>query len=808
MLTHVDEIRQDLRDGFRQLSRAPAFAGAVVLLLALGIGLNTATFSVVKNVLLEPLPFRSPEQLVIIWRVDKGERRIPESAPVSGPNFLDWRRESRSFERLVAFAPESVNMTGRGDPERIQGTATTAGLFELLGVQPALGRTFRPDEERHGQHRVAVVSDGFWRTRLGADPRALGRSLTLDGEAYTIVGVMPPGFQHPCPWSAGKPTDVWVPLSLDKLEVHRDWNRFLAQGRLKSGVTVDAAQAEMDLISERLEQAYPDANKNSAARIVPTRQVLVGRFVRRLWMLLGASVLMLLVVGTNVAGLFMARAMRRQIEIAIRAGLGASRSRLVRQFVTESLPLFLVGGAASVLVAEAATGLLRAIMPPTIPRIQEIKVDGWILSATLLLSLLVGFVSSAVPALAASHRSLSEALSQGRGSSVAGRSGGRRLLVVAQVALTLVLANGAGLMLRSYWTLRTMDLGFSTEGVLTMRLDLSGPRYAEPDRIGAFFEESVRRIETLPGVRRAAAVNRLPLEGGTNRWATIEGRETGPSGGPLVELKAVTPGYLETIGIPLLAGRDLTERDGMANLSVAVINHTMAGRFWPGQDPIGKRFRFKQEPWVKVVGVAGDTRQWGMERNPLPEAYFPYQVSPPDLRFLVIRTFVEPMSMVAVVRREIARVDKDQPVSNIRTTAGLVDASIAERRFGTLLVGLFASTALVLVAAAIYALMSFFVAERTQEIGVRIALGATPSGVLRLVLRRAVTLAGMGVAMGLLGVAAATRLVGGLVYGISPNDPATIAAGVLGLVAIGLLGSLVPALRATRIDPVTALRAE
>jgi putative ABC transport system permease protein len=803
----------EVRYSFRQLTRSPAFAATVIFLLALGIGINAATYSVVRNVLLEPLPFHSPEHLTIVWWVDKNmTKAFQGSAPVSGPNFLDFRRESRSFEHLVATAPRGVNLTGQGEAERLQGTVTTAGLFEMLHTQPSLGRTFRSEEEQPGRNRVAVISDALWRNRFAADPLVLGRSLTLNGEAYIVVGVMPRGFQNPSPWTVGKPTDVWIPLPLDVLQVGRDENRYVVLGRLKPDVGYAAAQAEMTAISERLERAYPDADNPGVALLIPLRQVLVGRLSGRLWMLLGASGLVFLIVCANVAGLFVARAVRRQTEMAIRAGLGASRGRLVRQFAIEHLPVCLLGGTASVAVAVAASRMLRALMPPSIPRIDEIRVDGSILVMTLLLSLVVALIASVVPTLTASRRAFAESLRQGRGPAASGRSTGRRVLVVAQLALTVMLAHSAALMLRSYWTLSSMETGFNTEDVLTMRLDLSGPRYAQPERAGAFFDEAVRRVESLPGVTQAAAINRLPLEGGRNNTVKIEARDPRLGRGPLVETRVITPGYFDAMGIRLVSGRTLAEFDGTPDsLPTAVINQAMARFSWPDVSPIGKRFRFDEaQPWLTVVGVVADTRQSGIESPARPEAYMIHGASPfqSELRYLVVRTATDPPSIVRAVRREIAGIDSNQPVADVRTMADVVDTSIAERRFGTMLVGLFALTALALVVAAIYALMSFFVARRTPEIGVRMAFGATRGAVLRLILSTALTLIALGTAIGLAGIMATTRLARGLVYGISPSDPGTVAGATVFLVVIALAGSLVPAWRASRVDPVEALRAE
>ena len=801
----------ELRHGFRQLVRAPAFAATVIVLMALGIGLSAATFSVVRNVLLEPLPFRSPEQLTVVWWGNKAWTTDFEgSAPVSGPNFLDWRAQSRSFEHLVATSPSGVNLTGLGQAERLIATATTAGLFEMLRTGASLGRTFRPDEEQPGRNKVAILSDAFWRNRLGADPHVLGRSVTLNGEPFTVIGVMPRGFQHPSPWAIGQPTDVWIPLSLQVLRAGRGNNRYVVLGRLKRDVTLAAAQTEMTAISERLVRAYPAVDNPGVALLIPLRKVLVGRVSLRLWMLLGASTLVLLVVCLNVAGLFVVRALRRQGEMAIRAGLGAGRGRLVRQFAIEHLPMCVLGGGASVAVAVVATRALRAIMPPSIPRIEEITVDASILACTLALSLVVALVASVAPALTASRRALVDGLRHGgRGPASSRRATGRRVLVVAQFALTLVLAHGAALMLRSYWTLRAMDKGFDTGHVLTLTLRPSGPRYKQPEAVGAFFEEAARRVETLPGVTRAAAISRLPLEGGNNSTAIIEGRDPSQGRGPLVETRAITSGYFDAMGIRLLSGRALGALDGTPDsLPVVVINQTMARRCWPDADALGKRLGLGGGLWLTVVGIVADTRQWGLEYPPLPEAYSNHPAYLSNLQFLVVRAATDPVALAPAIRREIAKVDKDVPVGRVRTMADVVDRAVAERQFGTWLGSLFAITGLSLVMAAIYALMSFFVAQRTSEIGVRLAFGATRSGVLRLVLANALTLVGIGTAIGLVAVVLSANLAASLVYGFSPNDPVMVAAGAVCLIAIGLAGSLVPAWRAARLDPADALRAE
>jgi len=808
-----DAVMQDVRFGVRQALRRPALPAAVVLLLALGVGVNTAVFSVVKAVLLEPLPFDSPEQLVLLWETGARYSRLP----VAGSNFLDWRDQSTAFERLVAFSPQPVNLTGAGEPERVLGAEVSPGMFELLRVAPPLGRTLTLEEEGPGAARVAVISDGLWRRRFGADAELLGKTLILDGEPHTLVGITPPGFQHPCPWSEGEKTEVWTPMTRATLsEYGRDGHSFLVLGRLADGVSVAKAQSQMDAIAQRLAAQYPDTNEKSGVRVAPVLGELVGRTGLQLLMLQAAAGLVLLIACGNVAGLLVGRAATRQTEVAVRAALGASRARLVRQLLVENLPVCLVAGGLSLLLAGWGVRLLRAAIPATIPRADQIGIDAGVLGFTLAVSLLAAVAFGLVPALAASRADLVASIKQGRGAVGERRRRLRGLLVAGQLALTLVLANGAALMLQCYGQLSTKDHGFETEGVLTLRMSLSGPRYAEPERVRDFYDDVLERVAALPGVRHSAAITRLPLEGGTSSNATIDGREDsfGDAAGPPVEVRVATPGYFQAMGIPLLAGRTLRPGDGPSGLPGVVVNRTMAELCWPGEDPIGKRFGFDALGKVAVVGVVDDVPQWGLEYEPISAAYLPYTAGAPGMfsfqgvRFLVVRADVDPLSLVSAVRRAIWQVDGDQPISDIRTTHDIVAGSIARRRFNTLLAGLFASIALVLAGAGVYGAMSHDVAQRVREIGVRLALGAGRGRVMRLVLTRGLRLAASGVAVGLMGVLASTRLTASMVYGVSALDPLTLVGGIGFLTSIALLGSLLPAYRATRVAPVIALRDE
>jgi putative ABC transport system permease protein len=584
-------------------------------------------------------------------------------------------------------------------------------------------------------------------------------------------------------------------------------------GRLRDGVTLEMAQDEMDAITAGLAETYPETNEGIWATVIAAHDDMTTWIGGQLIFLFGAAGLVLLIVCSNVTGLLIAKVTTRHTEVAIRSSLGANRARLIRQLVAESLPLFLIGAAASLLLSSWTIEALRAAVPTGIYRVTEIGVDNGVLAFTLGIALLAGLVFGLISALSATQTDVSESLKQGRGSIRSGRTRLRNGLVIAQFALTLVLANGAALMLKSYFQLMNQEHGFSTEDVLTLQLNLVGPDYEEPSQVYGFYDEVLENIESLPGVRDAAAISRLPLEGGTNGTILVEGHDDGI---PLVEVRVITPDYHEAMGIPLLRGRKLTERDGSTAQPNVVINEAMAERIWPGEDPIGKRFGFENRfDAVTVVGVVGNTRQRGLERTVRAEVYFPYLFEPPSgmfsfhaVRYVVIRTDVEPTSLVGPVRKAVYAIDDGQAISEIRTPQEIINQSIARRRFNTILIGVFASLALVLVAAGIYGVMSCFVSQRTHEIGVRMAMGADRRGVLALVLRQALRLAAIGVGVGVVGVFSITKITESMVAGVSPTDTTTLIGGILFLVAVGITATLVPARRATHVDPLLALREE
>lgn len=810
-LPWLESFLQDIHYGIRQLIRKPGLPVLIILLVALGVGASTAIFSVVKAVLLDPLPYDSPGQLTMLWEADARQPRVPSS----GPDFADWREQNQSFERIVAYAPAQLTLTGQDDPEMIQGAATSVGLFELLRVQPMIGRAFTDEEELPGNGQVAIISYSLWQRRFGADPEVLGRPIMLDGVSYTLIGIMPAGFSHPCPWTIGRKSEVWKPLSRSDLAGgSRLAQRLLVMGRVKDGISIETAQQEMLGISLKLKEQYPDIWAEKWVNVFPMREDLVGSISGHIMIIQGAAAIILLIVCLNVASLLMARATTRQTEIAIRATLGAGRIRLIRQMIVENLPLSLLGGCLGILLAAWGINTLHTIIPADIPRVEDIQIDGWLLVFALGVSLLTGFLFSLVPALVTAESNLNEALRQGRGTcqSAPGVFRLRNILVIMQFALAIILTNSALLMMNSYQQLRNMDYGFSTENVLIMRLNLQGPRYEKVDQLYSFYTELLNSIEALPGVKHAAAISRLPLNGGTGSNATLEGREEEKA--KHVEIKTSTAGYFQAIGITMLAGRDFTVQDSASVQPGVIINQRMTEAFWPGENPIGKRLCFGDQAWLTVIGVVADTPQWA-EWAAIPEIYFPY-INPPNtglsafsrVKYLIINTEIDPLSLVAPIREEVKRMDRNLPLSEIRTTGQILVESMAQRSFNTLLIMLFAALALILVAAGIYGTMSYHVVQRFHEIGIRMALGADQKRILVDVLNHGLKQALIGTAAGLVGVLALSRILASMLYGITPTHPLTftVVSGLLIFVAV--VACLIPARRAARVNPLESLRNE
>jgi predicted permease len=811
---YLDELMQDLRYGTRQLLRNPLFTAIVIGTLAVGVGANTAVFSVFKGVFLDPLPYHEPGRLTYIFH---GETDGSCCGPLSGPDFLDLRRMTETFEDMAVISSGNTSLTGDGDPAVVLGARISPSIFSLLGVQPVRGRSFT-DEDQLGDGRVAVLSDGLWRQRLGADPNIIGSTIELNGEPHTVVGVLPPGFSVPSPWYLNEMHDIYVPLSREEVSQGRDSHWLLTLGRIKPGVTLEAADAELKLLSKSLEEQYPQTNHHKTTYVFSMHERLVGSVGTQLLLILSAAGFMLLIVCGNVASLLLSRATGRETEMAIRGAVGASRMRIIRQLITESMLLSLLGGMGGFALAFWGMSLLRAVIPADLPRVANIGIDGTVLGFALGLSVLTGLVFGLAPALTATRVNLTDSLKEGKGTPKArsGRNLLRGALVTVQFALALVLANGAALMLQSYLDFRGMEQGFDPRNVLTVNVTMQGERYDDVWARGGFLRQAIQRIGALPGVVAVGAKNRLPLRGGTNSqvW-TEDDPERPPSGGPgpLVEFGRVSGDYFGAMGVRLLAGRYLNAEDSVAAHPGTIINEEMARRLWPGENPIGKRYSFREEPpiWMTVVGVVQDVRQWGPYRTPRAEHYLPYTApgwASGRRMYLIVKTELDPLSIVGAVKEAIISVDEDQAISEVRTMEGVLSDQFAGQRFSTLLVGIFAAIALMLVTAGVYGVVSFYVAQTTHEIGVRMALGAGRGRVLRLTIIRGLKLAAIGGAIGVGGIFATTHVIRSLLFGASPVDIPTMIGGVVILIAVGVLASVVPAHRAASVSPVTALRSE
>jgi len=807
----LEQLAQDLRFGMRMLAKHPGFTLVAVITLALGIGANTAIFSVVNKVLLQPLPFKDSDRLVIVW--EEGTAQGFPRNSVSAANYIDWRDQNQVFEGIAILGRMNFNLTGAGEPERIDGRRVSANLFDLLGVEPRLGRAFLPEEDQPGSNRVVILSHGLWQRRFGSDSTIIGKPLTLNGQSFTVIGVMPPHFQFPRPQD-----ELWVPIAFTSQEAsNRGNNSYEVIARIRPGVNLGQAQAEMNTIAARLKQQYPDVVKSSGAVVIPLHEQLVGDIKLALIVLLSAVGFVLLIACANVANLLLARAAVRQKEIAVRIALGASRMRLIRQFMIESLLLAALGGVVGLLLALWGVSLLKALIPENISQVQAITVDAKVLGFTIVVSLLTGLIFGLAPATQSSKVNLNETLKEGGRDSASGSHGNRirGLLVVAEVAVSLVLLIGAGLLINSFLRLLNVDAGFRADNLLTINVVLPELKYPDQARRTAFYSDLLSRIEALPGVHSAAVTNYIPLTlQGDTFGISIEGRpDPGPDKRPDIVTRVISPKYFSTMGIELLQGREFGEEDRVDSPRVVVVSETMARRLWPGEDPIGKRIKpgppDSPLPWRTIIGVVKDVRQFELKADPKLQMYYCY-VQPAFFvpSYLVVRTDVEPLSLAAAVREAVWGIDKDQPVSNVRTMKEVLSESIARQRFSMLLLGIFALLALVLAAVGIYGVMSYSAAQRTREIGIRMALGAQSRDVLRLAIGQGMRLALVGVAVGLIGALALTRLIESLLFGVSTTDPATFAVITILLVAVALLACYIPARRATRVDPLVALRYE
>ena len=804
-----DDLRQDLRHARRSFGRAPSFTATAVVLLALGIGASTAIFSVLQGVLLRPLPYPEPDRLMAVWSTREGDRSFQ---PLSAPDYYDWRERNRSFEELGVQTEDWVNLSGGGRPERFRASICTASFLRAVGVAPARGRLFTDDEEA-SRARVAVIGDALGRRWFGADADVVGRQVIVDREPYTVIGLMPPGFESLRPSPSSARTDLWLPLPPESRErVTGGWRRLYALGRLAPGVSREAAEQDLVTIAADLARQHPDTNAHLTAWVQPLFDRMVGDVRRPLWFLLAAVVVLLLIACANVAGLLLARSSARQAELVVRASLGAGRGRLVRQALTESLVLSALGGAAGILLAWWGVEALRGVMPRMIPRTAGIRIDGWVLLWSTGAVLATGILSGVAPALSASRLDINAVLRLGRGTPTIGRRRARfqHGLLVAQFALALVLAHGATLMLRSYLNVLDTPAGVDTAHTLVVGLTLRGERYdANEATQAAFWTRLLARVEAIPGVSAAGVTTKLPFEGGTNGLLLVDGEQYDPDiSRPLVEKSFVSPGYFEAVGLPLVAGRLPAPVGPSDRVFELVVNQAFVDHYWPGRDALGRTVRSNSpEPnWSgAVVGVVGNARQWGLEQPPLPEIYYPMQVSSGATRNLVLRT-ADPPALARAVRGAVESIDPDQPISGLRTMGDVFAGGASGRRFQTLLVQLFALVALAMVLAGVYAVTANYVAARTREIGIRMALGAERTAVVAGIVGRGLALAALGAAIGAGVAIASSRLTASLLYGVGPADPATIVTVALLAVAIAAAGSALPARRAASVDPTVALR--
>lgn len=805
----MEALLKDLRYNARTLLRSPGYTAAAVLTLMLGIGATGAIFSLADAVLVRPLPYPEPERLVMVWNTapEAGFDRLH----LSEPELLDYIRGLQGLEHLSGFSSFDANLSGTGEPERIAATRASASLLSALGVRPVLGRVFLPEEDRPGRDKVAILGHGLWQRRFGSDAGIVGRTILLNAESYTVVGVAPPGFDFP------EESDLWVPLGLDPAQPEIRGARSLrAVARLEQGVTLEEARAEASLVARRLQEQYPDeypADSGWNVLLVSLHEQQVGEVRTAVLVLFAAVGLVLLIACVNVTNLSLARLQARHQEVTIRTALGAGRKRLLGQFLTEGLLLGLVGGALGLLLASWGLRALVLIAPEGVPRLDEVELDLRALLFMAAASLLSGLVVSLVPALRASRTRLNEALKDG------GRAGGgpsrwrfQRFLVAFEVAMAAVLLISSGLLIKNFVRLQQSDPGFNPNGLLTLEIALPESRYSDGARIAAFYGELRERLGKLPGVESVGMAQHLPLgRTGLSGPFHVEGRDPDHGGvGPESHWNWADPGYFQTLGIPLLKGRGFTPQDRDGSLPVVVVDQRLAEKVWPGEDPLGKRIRLfgsDSNPWLAVVGVVGHIQQSGLDASALGQLYLPHAQEPAVSRmYVALRTSSDPAALVPMVRREVLAVDPDQPVDDVLVMTDRISESLSSRRFAMFLLSLFAAIALVLAAVGIYGVMAYSVTQRNREIGVRVALGAQPSDVRRLVIGQGMLLAAIGLAVGLPLAFAATRLLESLLYQVSARDPLVFGVVPVLLASVALLANYLPARRATGVDPIIALR--
>jgi putative ABC transport system permease protein len=809
----LEEFWQDLRYGARALLKNPGFTAVAVIALGLGIGANSAIFSVANSLLLRPLPFKDPDKLVQVWETDL--KRGNNSMSAAYPNFADWRNQNQVFERIAAYSDRTFNLTGGAEPERIQGAIISPDFFPLLGVKPLLGRVLLPEEDHPNKVSSVVMSERLWRRRFNADPQVIGRTIKLDSESCTVVGVVADIEDLA---ELQKDTELWISIAHSSGFDNRRGHYLGVLGRLKPGVTREQAQANMDRIAGALAAQYPDSNTDHGVRLVPLQEQIVGDFRLALLVLLGAVLFVLLIASANVANMLLARAAGRRKEIAVRTALGAGRFRLVRQLITESLLLSALGGAVGLLLALWGVYLLVTFGPADLPRAREISVDGRALGFTLAVSLLTGIIFGLAPALQASRPDLNEALKES-GRSATGGAGSRRmrsLLVVSEIALSLTLLVGAGLLIRSFLKLQAISPGFNPQNTLTMKISLRGPNYEKDEPVIAFYDQLLDRVRALPGVQSVAIRSSIPLglkENYADLAFAVEGRTLDPANRPVAFYNAVSPDHFRVMEIPVLRGRPFDGHDNQTARNVIIINETLARRHFPGEDPIGKRMTLnddnpKEEDWATIVGVVKDTKPRRLIGNPVREMYMPFAQQPRQSMALVIRTTSKPEDVAAAVRREAQTLDRNQPVHSVRTLESVVSETVSAPRFRAFLLGVFAIVALILAMVGVYGVMSYAITQRTHEIGIRMALGAGGADVLKLVIGYGMSLTFAGVGIGLVASFALTRVMSQLLFRVNPTDPLTFVAIPLLLILVAALACCLPARRAMKVDPLIALRCQ
>ncbi len=805
----IETAWRDIRFGVRTLVHSPIFTAVTVLSLALGIGANTAIFSVVNGLLLRPLSYPESERLVDVWHTPP-QQSFPglDRFSVSPANYLDWKAQSSVFEQTAVYGYTGLSLSTSNDPLPLIGANVTSDFFSVLRTNAMQGRTFNPDEEQPGRDQVVVISHALWQRAFGANPNIVGQTLTLNSRNFTVVGIMPAGFEFP------REAELWLPLAWDDKERQiRSIHDYLVIARLKPNVSVQQAQAEMSTISSRLEQQYPEENKGWGAVVIPLRDDLVGDIRTALLVLFCAVSFVLLIACANVANLMLARGANRQREIAVRIALGAGRARLVRQLLTESVLLSVTGGLLGLLLAVWGSKMLVRL--GSLPNAGDIGIDTWALGFTLLVSFVAGIIIGIMPALQFTRTSVSETLKQG-----SGRTGGssmkqhtRKALVISEVALSLVLLIGAGLMIRSFWNLQHVDPGFDTSNALTMSVVLTPTRYSEPHQQLAFLDRAMEQIRAVPGVVSVGATTTIPLSGGgSTQPFSIEGRPTGTiAEQPMAQTRYISTDYFRAIGIPLRQGRVFSDQDRDKSVPVVIISEAMARRFWPGENPIGKRLTpsFHSEQGAReIVGVVGDVKARGLDSDSSTMMYLPYKQSARPFMSFVVRTASNPEGLIQPVSKAIYSIDKEQALTDVQTMDQVLMQSLSGRRFNMTLLLTFAGVALLLAAVGVYGVMNYTVTLRRRELGIRMALGAEKMDVLRLVLGQGLTLTLIGVGAGLISAYALTRLMASLLYGVTATDYLTFGSVSIMLILVGVVASYVPARRATKVNPTIALRAE